>query len=74
MQEKLTPPQRFILVEHLGTHAKNMRMLGLDASYQTAPPDSAIAALAAGQRCVVLTRDNGLLKQKSINWGYWLRS
>ncbi|OKL40384.1 Mut7-C RNAse domain-containing protein [Pontibacter flavimaris] len=72
--EQTPPPHRFILDVHLGTLAKSMRLLGLDTLYQTDFSDKEIAGIAADQQRVVLTRDVGLLKQKSIIWGYWLRS
>lgn len=68
------PPHRYILDVHLGTLAKSMRMLGLDTYYETDLSDNTIAQIAKEQQRVVLTRDVGLLKQKSIEWGYWLRS
>ncbi|TPE46314.1 Mut7-C RNAse domain-containing protein [Pontibacter mangrovi] len=74
LEERHPPPHRFILDAHLGTLAKRMRMLGLDTHYQTYLTDQAIARIAAEQQRVVLTRDIGLLKQKSVTWGYWLRS
>ncbi|MFD1186155.1 Mut7-C RNAse domain-containing protein [Pontibacter rugosus] len=67
-------PKRFILDVHLGTLAKSMRMLGVKTYYQTDLSDNTIAQLAQEQQLVVLTRDIGLLKQKVITWGYWLRS
>ncbi|MCX2740370.1 Mut7-C RNAse domain-containing protein [Pontibacter anaerobius] len=73
-EEQNPPPTRFVLDVHLGTLAKSMRILGLDTYYETDLSDSAIAGIAASQQRVVLTRDIGLLKQKSITWGYWLRS
>lgn len=74
LEEKNQPPHRFELDVHLGTLAKSMRMLGLDTYYETDLTDAAIARIAAEEERVVLTRDVGLLKQKSITWGYWLRS
>lgn len=73
-EENNPPPHRFVLDVHLGTLAKSMRMLGLDTHYQTDLTDTAITRIAAEEERVVLTRDIGLLKQRSITWGYWLRS
>jgi uncharacterized protein len=67
-------PARFVLDVHLGKLARNLRLLGFDAYYQNDHSDQAIAALAARENRLVLTRDIGLLKQKTITWGYWLRS
>lgn len=74
LEEQNPPPPRFVLDVHLGTLARSMRMLGLDASYDNNLSDSAIAGMAEEQQRVVLTRDIGLLKQKAVTWGYWLRS
>jgi uncharacterized protein len=67
-------PARFVLDVHLGKLARNLRMLGFDAFYRNDYSDQDIAALATRESRLVLTRDIGLLKQKVITWGYWLRS
>jgi uncharacterized protein len=67
-------PARFILDVHLGKLARNLRLLGFDACYRNDYSDQVIAALATQESRLVLTRDIGLLKQKAIIWGYWLRS
>ncbi|WP_347160013.1 Mut7-C RNAse domain-containing protein [Pontibacter chitinilyticus] len=64
----------FVLDVHLGKLARALRMLGFDTCYENNYSDHAIAQLAAKENRVVLTRDIGLLKQKVITWGYWLRS
>lgn len=67
-------PKKFVLDVHLGKLAKALRMLGFDTCYQNDFSDQAIAAISARENRIVLTRDVGLLKQKTIRWGYWLRS
>ncbi|MBC5992008.1 hypothetical protein H8S84_04065 [Pontibacter sp. SD6] len=67
-------PYKFILDVHLGTLAKALRMLGFDTCYQKQFADAEIAQIARDQERIVLTRDIGLLKQKIIKHGYWLRS
>ena len=69
-----TPSDTFVLDVHLGKLAKALRLLGFDTCYQNDYSDQTIAQLAAQQNRIVLTRDVGLLKQKVITWGYWLRS
>ena len=49
-------------------------MLGFDTLYEPAFNDKIIAEIAQNETRIVLTRDVGLLKQKQIKWGYWLRS
>lgn len=59
---------------HLGTLAKLLRMLGFDATYKTDLTDATIARIAQTENRIVLTRDVGLLKHKTIAQGHWLRS
>ena len=74
----LNPPvpeiPKFVLDVHLGKLAKKLRMLGFDTAYRNDYDDKTIADLASTENRIVLTRDAGLLKQKQIIWGYWLRS
>ncbi|MHA6249591.1 Mut7-C RNAse domain-containing protein [Pontibacter sp. CAU 1760] len=74
LQPDLPVPVSFVLDVHMGKLARSLRMLGFDSSYANDYTDSQIAAMAASENRVVLTRDVGLLKQKIIRWGYWLRS
>lgn len=66
--------ERFVLDVHLGKLARALRMLGFDTLYENDYSDKTIAEIAERERRIVLSRDVGLLKQKSIQWGYWLRS
>ncbi|GAB3164275.1 Mut7-C RNAse domain-containing protein [Telluribacter humicola] len=68
-----TPPA-FVLDVHLGRLVKLLRMLGLDTLYENDYTDAAIAQIAQEQERIILTRDIGLLKHRSVRWGYWLRS
>jgi len=65
---------RFILDVHLGRLAKYLRMLGFDTFYQNNYDDNAIIALSLKENRIILTRDIGLLKNKVVTHGYWLRS
>ncbi|WP_161888071.1 Mut7-C RNAse domain-containing protein [Pontibacter russatus] len=67
-------PEKFVLDVHLGRLARALRMLGFDSCYRNDYTDQDIAHIAQSENRTVLTRDVGLLKQKSIQWGYWLRS
>lgn len=67
-------PERFVLDVHLGKLARALRMLGFDTCYQNSFSDREIAHIAETENRIVLTRDVGLLKQKVIRCGYWLRS
>ncbi|RDV14960.1 hypothetical protein DXT99_11780 [Pontibacter diazotrophicus] len=74
LQANYPAPDRFVLDVHLGKLARALRMLGFDTCYENDYSDKAIAHIAATEERIVLTRDVGLLKHKSIRWGYWLRS
>jgi len=49
-------------------------MLGFDALYRSDWSDPEIIDRALRDQRVVLTRDLGILKQKRVTHGYWLRS
>ena len=67
-------PSRFILDVHLGKLARMLRLTGFDTIYENNYYDHRIADWAAAEDRMVLTRDIGLLKNKKIRYGYWLRS
>jgi len=64
---------RFILDGHLGRLARYLRLLGLDAAYERDPQDDELAARAAGERRILLTRDRGLLKRGLVTHGRLVR-
>lgn len=74
----LTPafiyPLRFIADVQLGKLARGLRILGIDTIYHNDYSNKFIVKIAEKEQRIVLTRDIGLLKHKSIKWGYWLRS
>ncbi|WP_431033937.1 Mut7-C RNAse domain-containing protein [Streptomyces sp. P6-2-1] len=58
-------PLRFLLDVHLGTLARRLRLLGVDAAYQQEDPgDQALATRSADERRVLLSRDRGLLRRR----------
>lgn len=65
---------RFILDVHLGKLAKYLRMAGFDTLYERNYSDSEIVAIACNEKRIILTRDVGILKHKSVTHGYWIRS
>ncbi|AMM52316.1 hypothetical protein TH61_15530 [Rufibacter sp. DG15C] len=69
----LPVPIGFVVDMHLGKLARWLRLLGFDTLYNTHFTDKQIAQLSLSEQRVVLTRDVGLLKHKTIQWGYWLR-
>ncbi|VVC74838.1 hypothetical protein AQUSIP_01100 [Aquicella siphonis] len=64
---------RFVLDVHLGKLARYLRLLGFDTRYDTQYDDAAIIELALRENRIILTRDVGLLKNKTVTHGYWVR-
>ncbi|WP_338702340.1 Mut7-C RNAse domain-containing protein [Streptomyces sp. Q6] len=68
-------PLRFLLDVHLGTLARRLRLLGIDAAYEaTDIGDPALAALSAAERRVLLSRDRGLLRRRELWAGAYVYS
>jgi uncharacterized protein len=65
---------KFILDVHLGKLAKYLRLFGFDSFYSNDFDDFQIIELALEQKRIILTRDKGLLKVKSVTHGYWIRN
>ncbi|MCK6619544.1 MAG: Mut7-C ubiquitin/RNAse domain-containing protein [Calditrichaceae bacterium] len=74
LREKPLRNPRFILDVHLGKLARRLRLLGFDARYANHYSDREIIEIAAAEQRIILTRDRGLLKNKQVRRGYWLRS
>ncbi len=64
----------FVVDGHLGKLARLLRLLGFDTLHASASSDEALAATAAHERRILLTRDRGLLKRGAVTHGYWVRS
>ncbi len=68
-------PLRFLLDVHLGTLARRLRLLGVDAAYENEDiGDPALAALSAAERRVLLSRDRGLLRRRELWAGAYVYS
>jgi uncharacterized protein len=65
---------RFLLDVHLGTLARRMRLLGIDAAYEPGDDDSRLAARSASEHRELLTRDRGLLFRRTVYDGALIRS
>lgn len=65
---------RFVLDVHLGKLAKYLRMLGFDTIYQNDYNDKEIIRISLEEHRIILTRDIGLLKVRSVLQGYFIRS
>lgn len=64
----------FILDVHLGKLAKYLRMLGFDTLYENNYSDPFIIKTAETEKRIILTRDLGILKNKQVTHGYYIRS
>ncbi|MER6677067.1 Mut7-C RNAse domain-containing protein [Streptomyces sp. NPDC000983] len=68
-------PLRFLLDVHLGTLARRLRLLGVDAAYESTDiGDPALAARSAAERRVMLSRDRGLLRRRELFAGAYVYS
>ncbi|MEZ4719405.1 MAG: Mut7-C RNAse domain-containing protein [Caldilineaceae bacterium] len=69
----LPRPPRFVLDTHLGRLAAHLRLFGFDTLYRNDYDDDLLAAIAAAEQRVLLTRDRGLLKRRIVVYGHWVR-
>ncbi|MFD9304677.1 Mut7-C RNAse domain-containing protein [Streptomyces sp. NPDC060048] len=68
-------PLRFLLDVHLGTLARRLRLLGVDAAYENEDiGDPALATRSATERRVLLSRDRGLLRRRELFAGAYVYS
>lgn len=68
-------PLRFLLDVHLGTLARRLRLLGVDAAYFNEDiGDPALAAYSARDQRVLLSRDRGLLRRRELWAGAYVYS
>lgn len=65
---------RFILDVNLGKLAAKLRLLGFDSIYSNRFTDKEIIEMAGAEKRIILTRDTGILKNKLVTHGYWVRS
>jgi uncharacterized protein with PIN domain len=73
--QALPGPPRFLLDVHLGTLARRLRLLGVDAAYERLDiGDAALAAQSAREQRVMLSRDRGLLHRRELWAGAYVYS
>ncbi|KQV13922.1 MULTISPECIES: Mut7-C RNAse domain-containing protein [unclassified Kitasatospora] len=73
--QQLPGPARFLLDVHLGTLARRLRLLGVDAAYESVDiGDPALAARSAAEQRVMLSRDRGLLHRRELWAGGYVYS
>ncbi len=64
---------RFLLDVHLGTLARRLRLVGVDAAYERDAGDDELIERANATRRVLLTQDRGLLCRRSLWRGAYVR-
>jgi uncharacterized protein len=74
LRDKPLRESRFILDVHLGKLAKFLRLFGFDTLYKNDFEDRTIIDISLSERRIILTRDLGILKVKSVTHGYFIRS
>ncbi|MDX3691059.1 Mut7-C RNAse domain-containing protein [Streptomyces europaeiscabiei] len=68
-------PLCFLLDVHLGTLARRLRLLGVDAAYESTDiGDPALATRSAAEQRVMLSRDRGLLRRRELWAGAYIYS
>lgn len=72
--EELAEEPRFVIDNHLGRLASQLRMLGLDCQYHNAFEDNVLVDISVEQDRILLTRDRLLLMHKVITKGYLVRN
>jgi uncharacterized protein with PIN domain len=73
--QRVEGPLRFLLDIHLGTLARRLRVLGIDAAYETPDiGDAALATRSAQEHRVMLSRDRGLLHRRELFAGAYVYS
>ena len=65
---------KFIPDVHLGKLVKYLRLCGFDTYYDKNISDKALIGISVADKRIILTRDKGLLKNKRVTHGYWIRS
>ena len=63
---------RFVADAHLGTLARRLRLLGLDARYDIGWSDDVLAGISAAERRILLTRDRELLERPTVTHGLFV--
>lgn len=65
---------RFVLDGHLGTLARYLRLLGFDTAYARNATDRQLIRTSTSEGRTLLTRDVGLLKNRAVTHGHFVRS
>lgn len=68
-----TVPPRFVLDVHLGTLARRLRLLGIDATWRNDAADDELIEAGQREQRVILTRDRALLLRRAARGGAYVR-
>ena len=71
--QPLDGPPRLLLDVHLGTLARRLRLLGVDAAYGNEATDDELVAQAAAEDRLLLTQDRGLLMRRGLRRAAYVR-
>jgi len=74
LRERPLRDLKFITDVHLGKLTKYLRLCGFDTYYRTDLNDEEIIDRSISDKRAILTRDKGILKNKKVTHGYWIRS
>jgi uncharacterized protein with PIN domain len=74
LRDKPLREVKFIPDVHLGKLVKYLRLCGFDTYYDKNINDDEIISISVSDKRIILTRDRGLLKNKRVTHGYWIRS
>ena len=66
--------RKFVADGHLGKLVRDLRLLGIDVTYDRDAQDPALVKISSGQDRALLTRDRRLLMHSAIRHGCYLRS
>jgi uncharacterized protein with PIN domain len=66
-------PHRFVLDVHLGTVARWLRLVGVDAAYSCDADDDELIEQANADQRVLLTQDRGILRRRALWLGAFVR-
>jgi uncharacterized protein with PIN domain len=66
-------PPKFLLDVHLGTLARRLRLVGVDAAYGNDLDDDTLIEMANEQRRILLTQDRGILRRHRLWFGAFVR-
>jgi len=73
LKPRVPSQPKFVLDVHLGKLANFLRLGGFDSLYSSRYTDHELVQIGMQEKRLILTRDIGLLKNKNVKWGYFVR-